>query len=80
MLPRRAATMALEPIPMMWNRERFHIIGKNRLYFKKMEHVLHRKSLTTFPGHALKPSASLSPSCSWPQNFAVFQRKTRLDV
>ncbi len=31
-----------------------HLGGKNRLYFKYLEHVLCRKSLSTFPGHALK--------------------------
>ena len=30
-----------------------HMIGTNRLYLKVLEHVLYRKSLSTFPGHAL---------------------------
>ena len=29
-----------------------HMVGTNRLYFKEVEHVLDRKSLSTFPEHA----------------------------
>ena len=30
-----------------------HMVGINRLYFNEVEHVLDRKSLPTFPEHAL---------------------------
>ena len=31
-----------------------HMFGTNRLYFNEVEHVLDRKSLSTFPEHALE--------------------------
>ena len=39
-----------------------HMVGLNRLYFNEVEHVLDRKSLSTFPEHARysKIRASLS--------------------
>ncbi len=37
------------------------MVGINRLYFKEVEHVLDRKSLSTFPEHGLMPASQARP-------------------
>ncbi len=37
-----------------------HMVGTNRLYFIEVEHVLDRKSLSTFPEHALALTESVN--------------------